>query len=145
MYAYEGLGVKVVREKAPDAKADPIKDAEDAVEVVRRSIGNEDREVFIAIILDAKNGTLGINTISIGSLDTSLCHPRESFKAAVVLGAGGIIFAHNHPSGDLSPSEADIKVGKQMKEAGKILGIRVLDFLILNAYEYKSLVGDRLI
>ena len=61
------------------------------------------------------------------------------------LGAGGIIFAHNHPSGDLSPSEADIKVGKQMKEAGKILGIRVLDFLILNAYEYKSLVGDRLI
>ena len=74
---------------------------------------------------------LGINTVSIGSLSTSIVHPREVFKAAILMGAANIILAHNHPSGDPSPSKEDIEITQRLAKAGEILGIEVLDHLIL--------------
>jgi len=145
MYSFEGLGVKVVREWVPDANKPSLKTPQDALEVIRRSIGNEDREVFVAVLLDSKNRVLGIYTISMGTLDQAPCHPREAFKAAIVMGAAGIIFAHNHPSGDVSPSPEDEEMFRKLEEAGRILGIRVLDFLIVNPKEQRSLKGgDRI-
>ena len=82
-------------------------------------------------ILDARNQLLGINTVSVGTLNSSIVHPRECFKPAILMGAASIILAHNHPSGDTTPSREDIELTKRLRDAGEILGIEVLDHLII--------------
>jgi DNA repair protein RadC len=77
--------------------------------------------------------------ISIGSLDSSIVHPREVFKEALAASAAAVIFVHNHPSGDTEPSGEDIKVTKRLKEAGDIMGIDVLDHVIIGGKEYRSM------
>ncbi len=81
--------------------------------------------------LNTKNNITGINVVSIGSLNSSLVHPREVFKAAILGNAAAIILAHNHPSGDPSPSPEDLEITRRLVEAGKILGIEVLDHVII--------------
>ena len=83
------------------------------------------------MMLDSKNRIIKEELISIGTLDSSLVHPREVFKAAIKESAFAIMLVHNHPSGDPSPSDEDLKVTKQIIEAGKILNILVLDHVIL--------------
>jgi DNA repair protein RadC len=89
------------------------------------------KEVFKCVLLDGKNRILKDVTISEGSLTASVVHPREVFNPAVRESAAAVLFVHNHPSGDPTPSEEDIEVTKQLVEAGKILGIRVLDHVII--------------
>jgi len=89
------------------------------------------KEVFKCVLLDGKNRILKDVTISQGSLTASVVHPREVFNPAVRESAAAVLFVHNHPSGDPAPSEEDIEVTKQLVEAGKILGIRVLDHVII--------------
>jgi DNA repair protein RadC len=90
-----------------------------------------DKEYFKAILLNVKNHVISIEDVSIGSLNSSIVHPREVFKAAVKRSSASIILAHNHPSGDPIPSKEDIDVTKRLVEAGKILGIEVLDHIII--------------
>jgi len=90
-------------------------------------------------LLNQKNGIIGINTVSVGNLSSSIVHPREVFKPAIVAGAASIIVAHNHPSGDPTPSSNDIYVTTRLKEAGDILGIAVLDHVIIGDGCYVSL------
>lgn len=92
---------------------------------------NQDTENFIVILLNTRKKPIGFEVISNGTLDTLLVHPREVFKPAIVLGAAAIIIAHNHPSGDSTPSEADIKVTRDLIRAGQLLKIEVVDHIVL--------------
>ena len=103
-----------------------------------------DREHFLTVHLDTRNMVLGIETVSIGSLNYSLVHPREVFKAAILMNSASIILVHNHPSGALTPSEEDISLTKRMAEAGRLIGIEVLDHVIVTKDGHLSLKEKRL-
>ena len=139
MYSYEGYGVKVIREPQLPFPKPTIDRPEGAVEILRRQIALEDREVFAVVIMDTRNHVLGINTVSIGSLSASIVHPREVFQAAVGLGAVALIVAHNHPSGDPTPSPEDRAVTERLVSAGEVLGIRVLDSVVVADSSYHSM------
>lgn len=97
------------------------------------------QEHFLIMLLDTKNQLLGIETISIGTLNASLVHPREVFNKAVRRSAHGIILIHNHPSGRPEPSQEDLLLTKRLVESGKIIGIAVLDHVIIGDGEFYSL------
>jgi DNA repair protein RadC len=96
------------------------------------------REHFIAIYLDTQNRVIERQTISIGTLNSSLVHPREVFEPAVKLSAASVIVAHNHPSGELEPSGEDREVTKRLIQAGKVLGVDLVDHIILTKKEFYS-------
>ena len=103
------------------------------------------QEVFTVLILDARNRLIREHRASEGSLTASIVHPREVFKLAIIESAASVIFLHNHPSGDPTPSQDDIKITKQLVDAGKIIDIRVLDHIILGYHKFTSLSGKGLI
>lgn len=103
------------------------------------------KERFVALLLDGKNRLIRQVRISEGSLTASVVHPREAFLPAVRASAATIIFAHNHPSGDPAPSAEDRAITAQLREAGRILGITVLDHLVIGAERYRSLAEDGLL
>lgn len=94
-------------------------------------LANESKEHFITIHLDGKNRILCIDLVSTGSLNQSIVHPREIFKGALLSSAAALVLIHNHPSGDPSPSREDREITRRLKEAGELLGIRVLDHIIV--------------
>lgn len=98
-----------------------------------------DREHFKVILLNTKNHVLEIESVSVGSLNSSLVHPRELFKKAILKSAAGVILVHNHPSGDPQPSEEDRQVTYRMAQAGEIIGIEVLDHVVIGDGRYASL------
>lgn len=100
---------------------------------------NHNKEVFLALLLDAKNRLIKDIRISEGSLTASIVHPREVFSAVVRDSAASVLFVHNHPSGDPSPSPEDIAITKRLHEAGTILGVRVLDHIVIGRDNYISL------
>ena len=116
-----------------------IKSPEEAALLIMEEMRFLDREHFKAMLLNTKNHCLSIETISIGSLNASIVHPRELFKLAVKKSAAALILAHNHPSGDPNPSREDIEITKRLAEAGKIMGIEVLDHLIIGNGNFISL------
>ena len=91
----------------------------------------EAEEVFIMVTVDTKNRVTGIFEVSRGSLNSSLAHPREVFKRALLMNAAGIFVAHNHPSGDVTPSRDDTAITERLQKAGDILGVSLLDHLII--------------
>ncbi len=99
----------------------------------------EAQEVFGVLILNTKNKIVAVHEISRGVLNGSLVHPREVFKPAVLHNAASIICFHNHPSGDTKPSKDDIETTKRLVEAGKIMGIEILDHIIVGEEDYASL------
>jgi DNA repair protein RadC len=122
--------IEMVKEKTVRYK-EPITTGKRAAEVLKMVIGNTDRETAVVLCLDTKNKINAVNIVSIGIVNATLTHPREVFKAAILSNATGIIFAHNHPSGDTTPSEEDEAMIKRLIAAGDILGIPVLDSVIL--------------
>lgn len=103
------------------------------------SVEGEAQEVFGVLILNIKNKIVAVHEISRGTLNGSMVHPREVFKPAVLHNAAAIICFHNHPSGDPEPSRDDIETTKRLVEAGKIMGIEVLDHIIVGDERYTSL------
>lgn len=101
-------------------------------------IRDSKKEHFVVFYLDTKNKLIERQIVSIGTLNASLVHPRELFEPAISLHAVSVIIAHNHPSGDTSPSPEDIEVTKRLVDAGKILGIEVVDHLIVSKDNYFS-------
>ena len=93
---------------------------------------DKDKEHFYVICLDSSNKIKLIDLVSVGLLDKAMVHPREVFRRAIMEGSAAIICGHNHPGGDLTPSQADIRTTDQLKEGGKLLGIRFLDHIIIN-------------
>lgn len=111
---------------------------DDVAELLMEEMACLDREHFRAILLNTKNRILGIRTISIGSLNSSVVHAREVFKAAVAESAQAIVLVHNHPSGIPEPSPEDLLVTERLADAGRILGIEVLDHVIIGSSGYVS-------
>ena len=97
------------------------------------------KEYFVALFLNARNQVICREDVSIGSLNASLVHPREVFAPAVGSSAASVILAHNHPSGDVTPSREDIELTRRMVQAGEIMGIEVLDHLIVGAERFLSM------
>jgi len=112
---------------------------EDVADMFMREMAALDREHFRAVLLNTKNRILGVRTISIGSLNASIVHAREVFKAAVAESAQAIVLVHNHPSGLPEPSSEDIVVTERLAEAGRILGIEILDHIVLGSQGFVSL------
>jgi len=108
-----------------------IKNPETVVKAIRAGIKDKAKEHFKLILLNPRNKIIGISTVSVGTLNASLVHPREVFKDAIVHSAASVVLAHNHPSGDPEPSEDDLTITKRLTEAGKILGVEVIDHIIV--------------
>lgn len=104
----------------------------------------ETKEYFIAAHVDGKNRIVCIDQISVGSLNQSIVHPRETFKSALLSSAAAIILIHNHPTGDPTPSREDMEITRRLKEAGELLGIKVLDHIIIGD-TYTSFVSQGLL
>lgn len=115
----------------PELKDFDIKNPQDVVKAIQSSIKDKTKEHFKLILLNTRNKVIGISTVSIGTLNSNLVHPREVFKEAISHSAASVVLAHNHPSGDSEPSEDDLTITKRLVEAGKILGIEVLDHIII--------------
>ena len=112
---------------------------QDVVNLVMEDMRAYDREHFKSILLNTKNKVLGMETISIGSLNSSLAHPREIFKNAIKRSAASIILIHNHPSGDPEPSREDILLTKELLKVSEILKIKIFDHVIIGDGRYYSM------
>ncbi|CBH22643.1 conserved protein of unknown function [Acetoanaerobium sticklandii] len=134
----EIVSLKMVRESTFLYDPRRISCPADGLMMAKMFLEDKDREEFIVITLDTKNQPTSVNVCSKGSLNASLVHPREVFKTAVISNAATVLLAHNHPSGNPEPSKEDIKITKRLNEAGKILGIKVLDHLIIGSDSYYS-------
>ncbi len=109
-----------------------------AADEARTQLAGKDREHFLALHMDGKHRVVSVETVSVGSLTSSLVHPREVFKGAILANAAAVICAHNHPSGDVQPSVEDRQVFDRLKQAGELLGIPLLDFLIVSDADHWS-------
>jgi len=121
-----------------------VKTPEEVVNLVRSRLKGKKKEYFLALLLDTRNQLIKVSEISVGSLDSNIVHPREVFKEAISASAASVIFVHNHPSGDPTASEDDIKLTKRLAEAGEIVGIDVLDHIITGDKKYLSLKREGL-
>lgn len=132
-------------EGALDNPATMVKFPEDAVKSVKNRLRGKKKEHFLAISLNTRNHVINVHTVSIGSLDSSIVHPREVFKEVISSSAASVIFIHNHPSGDTTPSKDDVQLTKRLVEAGEILGIEVLDHIIVSDGAYLSMKASNLL
>lgn len=124
----------------PAALRPVVADAADVVALCGPQMRGLDREHFWALALDTKNRLVRMIEVSVGSLDASIVHPRELFKDAVRLSAAGIVVVHNHPSGDPTPSGADLQLTRRLVRAGDVLGIELLDHVVIgDGVSYVSL------
>lgn len=135
---------KRIEASANEGKKVPVKSPEDIVRIIKSELKDKKKEHFFVILLDTRNQYLGKDKVSVGSLDTSIVHPREVFKPALSASAASVILVHNHPSGDPKPSEEDIKLTKRLVEAAEIMGIDVLDHIIIGDKNYLSLKAKNL-
>lgn len=129
---FEGFAVK-------ETATDSLITTPEAMFQTFKDSGKLAQETFSIATLNAKNKIIKEHLITMGTVSSSLVHPRETFRPAILDGASAIILTHNHPSGDPTPSSEDIKVTKQLIGAGKILGIKVLDHVIIGDDKFLSL------
>ena len=116
-----------------------VRSPRDIYDLLGPALRDEKREHFVAVLMDTKGGVLRQRTVSVGDLSSSLVHPREVFAEAIRYSAASMIVAHNHPSGDPTPSPEDAAVTRRLVEAGEILGIEVLDHVVLGDGRWVSL------
>lgn len=131
------LGMRAQSQQAP--KRIQIEHPSQAYQLLSPSLEHEQRECVVALLLDSKGGVIATERVSIGTLSESLIHPREVFYPAIRHKAAGMILAHNHPSGDPTPSPEDYQVTKQLIEAGQLLSIPLHDHLVIGAGSYVSM------
>lgn len=124
------------------AEGEPFRTSEQVYRHYAARLADSRKELFFCLLLDTRNRYLREERVSEGTLSASLVHPREAFRAAVRESASAVIFAHNHPSGDPSPSREDAELTRRLWEAGKILGIRVLDHVIVGGERYYSFCDE---
>mgnify|MGYP001061334487 FL=1 len=121
-----------------------IKDDKDAAYLFREFLSDIDREVVALLTLDAKLKPINLSVVSMGTLNSSLVHPREIFKTAILSNAQSVMLGHNHPSGDPTPSEEDIQLTARLQQVGELLGIELLDHIVIGKGDrYCSLAGEQ--
>jgi DNA repair protein RadC len=133
--------LQLVREKADTYSAERINSASDIFSLLYE-YSLKEKEYFLLVTLDGASAVIAQRVIHIGTLNQSLVHPREVFRPAILDNAAGVIIAHNHPSGTLEPSRADIQITQRLKEVAKLVGIELLDHVILTVHGYRSLSDE---
>ncbi|MHB1127535.1 MAG: JAB domain-containing protein [Bacillota bacterium] len=123
--------VEMVKERAITFATNRVRNPRDAAVILAEFLVGADREHLVVICLDNKNQINAINVVSVGTLNAALVHPREVFKPAILANAAAVILGHNHPSGDPEPSHEDREIAKRLDEAGRILGVDLLDSIIV--------------
>ncbi|WP_238652089.1 RadC family protein [Paenibacillus piscarius] len=131
------LGRRMANSRLTEAVV--IRSPQDAAEILTEQLRYLQKEHFICLFLNTKNHVIAQETLSMGSLNASIVHPREVFRAAMKCSSAAIICAHNHPSGDPTPSPEDISLTSRLVQAGEIVGIDVLDHLVIGDSSYVSL------
>lgn len=121
---------------------DVVSNPQTLIDWLKRQVGFLQQEHFIVVFLNTKNHIITYKTLFIGSLDVSVAHPREIFKEAVACSAAKIIAVHNHPSGDVTPSEKDVSLTDLLNKAGKMMGIPLIDHLIVSKHSYHSIMHN---
>lgn len=116
-----------------------VRHPHDAAKLVMGEMAYLDREHFKVINLNTKNQVMVIDTVSVGSLNTSVVHPREVFKLPLKRSAASLILVHNHPSGDTTPSKEDLEITRRLSEAGSLLGVNIIDHLIIGRNNFLSM------
>jgi DNA repair protein RadC len=129
----------------PDGDSTPLVRGPESVYELCRDIRSMNREHFVGFYLNSRNQVLRREIISIGSLNASIVHPREVFTPAIAVSAASLVLAHNHPSGDPTPSEEDLAITRRLLEAGRIIGIDVLDHVVVARESYASFKERRLL
>ena len=131
--------VKLAREGSIVSDRKTVHSPEDVQQILQGYFAEVPCEHFLAVMLDTKNHVLAVSTISVGSLNASIVHPRELFQRAILANAASLILAHNHPSGDPTPSPEDMELTRKLTAAGKLLDIPILDHVILGEGRFVSL------
>lgn len=132
------LGKRQQLEKESPYDTYDITDPQTVVKAIRLSIKDKAKEHFKLIILNTRNKIVAITHVSTGTLSASLVHPREVFRDAIRYSASSVILVHNHPSGDPEPSEEDLRITRRLIDAGRIIGIDVLDHIIIGKDTFRS-------
>ncbi len=140
---FQAVAEQYAKEKIP--KKILLNSPEVVANYLREKIGKKKKEHFVILCLDARNNLIKVSKVSVGSLNASIVHPREVFKEAIQVSAASIILAHNHPTDDPEPSEDDLEITKRIIEAGKIMGINVLDHIIITKNKIFSFKDKKLI
>ncbi|MEN6565872.1 MAG: JAB domain-containing protein [Veillonellales bacterium] len=139
MYRIPRYHVELVREKSYTAPVKIINRPRDVYTLLQPAVVSLSIEKFCTVLLDTKYNVIGISVVSSGILNAAVVHPREVFQRALMSNSAAIILVHNHPSGDVTPSQEDIDLTKKLVKCGKIMQIDVLDHIILSCENYKSL------
>jgi DNA repair protein RadC len=140
---FQALSERYAKEKLPRKVI--LDSPKTVVSYLQEKIGKEKKEHFLILALDSRNNLIKDYEISVGTLNASIVHPREVFKAATQALAAQVIIAHNHPSGDPEPSEGDLLTTKGLVEAGKILEIKVVDHIIITRDNFLSFKERKLL
>ncbi len=129
-YELEVVSIRLVKD-APICSGHPITKPEDAVKLVGGYLCEMDREVLCVINLKTDGTPINCNIVSIGAIDETIAHPREIFKSSILCNASRFILVHNHPSGNLEPSKADVRLTDRMIKVGDLMGIPLIDHVIV--------------
>jgi DNA repair protein RadC len=140
---FQAISERYVREKIPPKIS--LDSPQAVVNYLKKKLGRENKEHFVVLLLGSHNNLLSIKDISVGTLNSSLVHPREVFEPAVKNLAARIIIAHNHPSGDPMPSKEDVEITKDLVTTGRVLDIEVLDHIIITKLKHFSFKEKKLI
>lgn len=140
------VSIQLVKEASLKYRDRTISNPQGASELITDFLKQrKDREYFGIICLSTKNQPTHISIVSIGTLNGSMVHPREVFKAAILSNSASVILFHNHPSGNPEPSKTDIEITKRLVEAGEIIGINVIDHVIVGDEQFLSMKEKLLI
>lgn len=132
--------VSLVREQADRPYA--VRHAGDVVGLLRAFLGDDPRERFAVVYMDTRNNPIAVHDAHVGTCDSSPVHPREIFGPAVALAATAVVVAHNHPSGDPTPSAQDRAVTERLRSAGELLGVPVLDHVVIGSDRFYSFADE---
>lgn len=136
------VSCRLVRERETCYRRRTITTSQQAYTVVREFIADRDREVVVVLCLDTKRRPVCLHEAHVGTLDRCVLSPREILRVALLSGAASIIVAHNHPSGDPTPSSEDILATRRLREAAKVLDITLLDHLIVGDRTFRIVTGS---
>lgn len=136
--------IQLVSDAALDSKAPMplLRQAEDAVSHLRPHLEGLDREATWVMVLDSRRKVLGAQMVSLGTLTQCLVHPREVLKPVILLNGASFLVAHNHPSGDCTPSHDDTATCTRLRQAGELMGIPLLDFIVIGHQRHYSYANN---
>ena len=135
MISEDHRALPIARVRLIEADAFPkigsVQNCDDAILVIEKEFSDLDREMFGILNMNTKGEVINMSIVSVGTLSAALVHPREVFKSSILSNASTILCFHNHPSGNVTPSETDIEMTERLREAGDLLGIPLVDHIII--------------